>query len=443
MAHSVHVCHRWRHIVFGSPRRLDLRLLCTHGTPVRKNLGCLPAFPIVIHYCRGIPNDVDNIIAALEHPDRIHHLDLKLLGSQLRKVVAVMQVPFPALTHLSLESEDKNAPVLPDEFLGGSAPFIQEITLKGVIFPALPTLLSSSGYLLILELHEIPLDGYISPEVMVACLAALPILHSLIIRFQSPASRPDQIHLPPATRTVVPSLMCFEFKGASEYLEDLVARIDCPELAEVQITYSNQLVDLQAAQLFKFIDRPEDSEMFHFRHAEVIFTRCWVTFQMYESPELVGDEDWGPVRTTMLCQGIDWQVSHISQVLTQPIAILSHVAHLKLVVHFEAEEHCQLEGIEDAEWLDLLRQFSAVQSLHVSPELAGNIALALEDITEEIVAGVLPALDLLCLEDRPVSSVEKFLAVRRLSGRPVTLVDTEEEFDERVDTEEEFERVES
>ena len=34
----VHVCRKWRSVVFGSPRRLNLRLLCTKRTPVREML---------------------------------------------------------------------------------------------------------------------------------------------------------------------------------------------------------------------------------------------------------------------------------------------------------------------------------------------------------------------------------------------------------------------
>ena len=30
------VCRRWRQIIFASPRRLNLLLLCKEGTPVRK-----------------------------------------------------------------------------------------------------------------------------------------------------------------------------------------------------------------------------------------------------------------------------------------------------------------------------------------------------------------------------------------------------------------------
>src|SRR6266702_978015 len=41
----VHICQRWRQIVLESPHRLKLQILCTHRTPVRKNLGIWPAFP--------------------------------------------------------------------------------------------------------------------------------------------------------------------------------------------------------------------------------------------------------------------------------------------------------------------------------------------------------------------------------------------------------------
>ena len=32
----VHVCRRWRCLVFESPRRLNLRLVCAQGTPARQ-----------------------------------------------------------------------------------------------------------------------------------------------------------------------------------------------------------------------------------------------------------------------------------------------------------------------------------------------------------------------------------------------------------------------
>ena len=44
----VHVCRRWRRVVFGSPRRLNLRLVWTPGTPARDMLDVWPSFPLLI-----------------------------------------------------------------------------------------------------------------------------------------------------------------------------------------------------------------------------------------------------------------------------------------------------------------------------------------------------------------------------------------------------------
>ncbi|KAI0295414.1 hypothetical protein B0F90DRAFT_1147789 [Multifurca ochricompacta] len=77
-----HVCRKWRYVIFASPRRLDLRLLCTHGTTVRRTLDCWPALPISIKY-GGVAEptppalkDEDNIIAALEYPARTNRFRL-------------------------------------------------------------------------------------------------------------------------------------------------------------------------------------------------------------------------------------------------------------------------------------------------------------------------------------------------------------------------------
>src|SRR6266481_6481133 len=44
----VHVCRRWRNVVFGSPRRLNLRLFCTAKTPARDTLDVWPTLPLLI-----------------------------------------------------------------------------------------------------------------------------------------------------------------------------------------------------------------------------------------------------------------------------------------------------------------------------------------------------------------------------------------------------------
>jgi hypothetical protein len=82
------------------------------------------------------------------------------------------------------------------------------------------------------------------------------------------------------------------------------------------------------------------------------------------------------------------------------------------------------EDMDDIEWLELLRPFSSVRTPFVSRDFAGHVSHALEDIPEVMASEVLPALEMLCLTDQPVSSVHKFVAARWESGRPVTTVDT-------------------
>ena len=115
----VHVCRRWRQIIFASPLRLNLRIFCTTGTPVRKNLGIWPAIPICINYGDISSDDEDNLMAALEHPDRLSDIRfLNLTESQLGKIAAAMQGPSPILTYLTIISDDGNVPpALPSGFL--------------------------------------------------------------------------------------------------------------------------------------------------------------------------------------------------------------------------------------------------------------------------------------------------------------------------------------
>ena len=75
-----------------------------------------------------------------------------------------------------------------------------------------------------------------------------------------------------------------------------------------------------------------------------------------------------------------------------------------------------------------------MRTLHVSDELAGYVALALEDIAWEIVAEVLLSLDLIYLEGQSASAIEKFVTARRLSDCPVTVVNTKMEFDEKLES---------
>jgi hypothetical protein len=105
----VHVCRRWRSVVFQSPRRLNMRFLCKSA---RDTLDIWPPLPLVIcvvvvdvdDICDAKPPGADNTIAALGHNDRVCQIQLDCLPrSQVGYTDSTaMQKPFPELTDLHL-----------------------------------------------------------------------------------------------------------------------------------------------------------------------------------------------------------------------------------------------------------------------------------------------------------------------------------------------------
>ena len=177
------------------------------------------------------------------------------------------------------------------------------------------------------------------------------------------------------------------------------------------------------AQLSKFIDRSVGSKLTISRRAHVAFENTWVSFDT-RSHRNDPIPDTPTAETIFLCEGIARKVvSHITQFsATLP---LYNLVYLRLEV--EDGWVGPTEGMDDVAWRHLL-QFSAMKTLHVYSKLAGHAVIALEHMD----AGALLSLELIFLAGQPASSVEKFIAIRKFSGRPVTVVDTEREFNERV-----------
>ncbi|KAH9038005.1 hypothetical protein EDB83DRAFT_2524583 [Lactarius deliciosus] len=368
------VCRRWREIILASPLRLDLRLLCTHGTPVEKDLGCWPpTFPIAIDYgYRKEKNltseDEDNVFAALEQRERVRHLALSVTDrALLEEMVTLMQEPFPELRVLAISSQSQYMRVLPDDFLGGSAPRLQEIWLSGIPFPALPTLLASASNLVGLLLDDIPRTSHsISPAAFAACLAVLPRLKLLSIEFRSPPSRTDRTHLPPETRAVLPSLTSFVFTGESAYLEVILARVDAPQVDSVNITYTDRLeFNFQATEFSKFIERSAIKPS-QFGHGEICFEDDDISFCFFRKT----DPDLPTISIQIpLNEPIPEIVVNMIQVLNQTSAILSDVVRLKVTMKCSSP-FWQDDMGDHIRWLKLFRPFTSVKKLHIYEELA-------------------------------------------------------------------------
>ncbi|KAF8483097.1 hypothetical protein F5888DRAFT_1912654 [Russula emetica] len=412
----VHVCRKWRIIALGSPLRLDLRLLCRDTTPVKETLTVWPPLPIII-WPSSHPAQIDNIIVALEHNDRVCQINLlNITNSQLEEVLAAMQQPFPALTELRISwaygQKDETRPVVPESFLGGSAPRLQHLELHGVRFPGLPKLVLSATDLVSLYISNIPHSGYFSPEAIIRCLSTLNRLETLSLESKSPLSRPvrESRRPHPLTRSTFPALTSFWFKGVSEYLEDLVARIDAPLLDNFSIWFFHQLI-FDTPQLAQFVARTPNIQPPV--EARIDFSECYV--------EVTSSRTLSRRFTLAInCRQPDWQLSCLTQVCSSsfPEAFIPTVEHLYICEGF-GQPRWQ-DDIEDSQWLELLHPFTAVKCLYLSQAFASRIAPALQELAGE----VLPSLQNLFLEDLHTSghadeAIGKFVAARRLAGHPI------------------------
>src|SRR6266403_5855809 len=244
--------------------------------------------------------------------------------------MAEMQEPYPALRPLDLNAineADEVSPIDPDSFLGGSAPDLRHLSLRGIPFPGLPKLLSSATHLCTLRLRRIPHPGYISPEAMATCLSALTRLETISLEFQSPRSCPGRgrIHPPPPTRSVLPALTEFNFKGVSEYLDDLVAWIDAPLLERLQMWLSPQLI-FRTPQLAQFIGRTPNFMARDEAH---------VTFYNFQA-KLILPQTNGDLELRISCKQSDWQLSMLAQACSSSLHLISSLEHL-YIHEFEAE----------------------------------------------------------------------------------------------------------
>jgi hypothetical protein len=432
-----HVCRRWRSLVFRSPRRLNLQLYCTPETPAKDTLGVWPALPLLVGGEMTISSGTDNVIAALGQSNHVCGVSLWYLALwQFEKVMAAMQVPFPALKYLRLTSHDETLSAIPDSFLGGSAPRLRYFDFDGIPFPGLPKLLLSAAHLVSLRLFDIPHSGYISPEAMVTLLSVLSSLRKLYLGFQSPQSRPNwqSRSLPPPKRSILPALYEFHFKGVTEYLEELVTRIDTPQLDEIHITFFNQ-IDFDCPRLAQFIDCTPTLRALDEAHVE--FFNSTARVKLRHRTSQFGLDD---LTIAISCGEPDWQLSSIEQVCNFSLHPISTVEDLYIERRY-SQPVWKDDAVEDTLWLELLLPFTAVKNLYLSKEFAPGIAATLEELVGSRITEVLPRLQNIFVEGlEPLGPFQKkigrFVAARQLSDHPIAISDWDKDSDtEDSDTE--------
>jgi hypothetical protein len=358
----------------------------------------------------------ENLIAALEHRDRISEIHIfDELGKSVERLAVAMQKPFPALTSLYFSSFYERPPILPNAILGGPVPCLREFTLEHVTLSSFPEFALKATYLVTLRLLDIPDPGYISfaPGDIATYLAALPKLKSLTIQFLSNPSRHYYITtLPPETPVVLPALEHFRFRGISEYLEDLVSRVSAPLLNQLSIVLFKDII-FDIPELHKFISRAE--KFTPLNHAQLLFddlmSKIVLGSPMHFELELI-------------CEEPGCQLLSMTDVCQSHLPFLSRVVQLDICEDSWLVVGKSNEIMDPSLWLEFFRPFNSVRSLSVSESWEPLVGAALRELTGGRTLEVLPELQNLSLDELGPSgsardTMETFLALRRLSDHPI------------------------
>ena len=416
-----HVCQRWRSLVFASPRRLELRLVYTYKNPVRKTLDFWPDLPIAISFPivsrRLAPEDENNVIVALKHSERICELDLTIAKALWSKSDVSMRAPFPALEHLRLRSQDKiRQLVLPEQFLGGSTPRLRDIHLTSIAFPTLPMHLLSAEALVSLQLEDIPSTGYFSPEQFANGLSVTTRLEILKIHFLPPNSHERNMDALPQSRVILSVLTELEFKGNSEYIEDLVSRIDAPALEQLNLVFFEQLT-FGIPRLSRFIHRTK--ELRSPCHASILLSEEEITITHHSQCR---SSDSGKFYLQISCDELERLLPLLIHVSRQLSDLLSSVERLSIEGFILLSSWLEREEMDPTQWLEFFRPFRGVKRFDVTGALIQSIASALERTTGEMARIVLPALrDLHLIDYQTPTAIEPFIDARQRYGRPVSV----------------------
>ena len=409
----MHICRKWRHVVFVSRQALRLRLFCTYGTPVLKTLDCWPALPIVVEYGGSpalsppAPEDEDNIVAALRRSDRVISIHLTVTLSLLAKLYSI-KGPFSNLEDLVILSLDDVRLTFPSSFRWG--PHLRTFHLTRITFPTLPWLLFSSKDLVDIQLHEVP---YISPESLWNAFSGMTQLRLLSLSFDSLHSLSSACaYLVPWKRVVLPTLTCLKYWGTSKCLDRLVAGVDAPYLEDLEITFFDEIV-YDVTNLRRFIDRIEVQKS-HLQ-ADILFSERSISISLTKSltPSLPSC-----LKLQVTCEPSNEQV----------LSIFRSFSTFFLCVEDLRIEARSLSSTRDGPHrrMEVIRLFRATKQFHIAGDFLIDIVLGLYTLDRRRET-VLPAMEKLCIQGpeshiAPLrTAVVSFMVLRRLSGHPIAV----------------------
>ncbi|KAI0273764.1 hypothetical protein BC834DRAFT_855482 [Gloeopeniophorella convolvens] len=424
-----HVCRGWR-IILDSPSRLDVKLLCTQGKPVKEMLLLSPPLPIIVDYTRDrmSSQEEEGALYALTHSHRVCEVKLRVNLHSFNRLVAAIDAPFPNLKRLELGSEQGYNVRLPPSFLGGRAPpHLHDVSLNGAIPLAAPPWVSPS--IRYFHLHQAwnSMDA-IPPQVLNGIICNMPHLQILNIYLGPPfheTPNKQASTVPIAQWATLAKLEDFEFHGDGSYLDLLVSNLDAPSLTRVSVHLSGRPTS-NVPHATRFISQLKQPQSFE---ASMIVWAAAATIRVPHSP---AHDSSSALVVKIKSRSTGEAIDNMTWLCSQLSHWLSSVRCLSLGPDSDiplAPSTVFIGSSNDLpRWRSLFEYFGNITTLYVNELLARGIADALPKDAEDPAAYLLPQLQEVTLQVKNEGSKQPFLdafdifaMVRRLSGRVVSV----------------------
>jgi hypothetical protein len=164
------------------------------------------------------------------------------------------------------------------------------------------------------------------------------------------------------TRVIIPALTEFKFTGDCGYLDDLVAQIDAPLLANFEIMFADEPF-LWIRHLPQFIDRTEELGSPDFARLQ---------FCRRGGMEMTLQKSRGSLKLTIPRGQYCCEIRLMMQICEQSLLTLSTVKTLRIRKERSAE-------MKHVDWVEFCRPFTAVENIHVCRALRSLVG-ALGDL---------------------------------------------------------------
>ena len=425
----VHVCRRWRHIVFESASHLRLSLVCARGTPVAKMLAHSPPLPITVDHFYEKDDDItledeEGIILALQHRGRVRRIRLMNPIPILQKFIIALNGEFPNLQYLLIWHQRYHDPIIentvnlnfPETF---RAPNLRQLGIENFATPIESPLLTTMADLTALYLGKIPSSAYFHPNALLQLLSLMPQLERLAISFNCYNSSRDierQLSRTPiVTRVTLPNLRYLTFGGTSTYLEVLLPWVTVPLLEKLHVYFFNRMIYF-IPHLRQLISTARN-----IRHkiVTVTFERESLRVLTYPHKE---------ARLSTLCmqlggRHLDWQVVSAAQVCQALKTVFSAVENLTLKYsrHYISSEWNR--QADRTHWIEFLGSFGKVKTLRADYGLVEQVSRALQPGEGESPTELFPELQELLYSSKGSShdAFTLFIDARQKAGHPVTV----------------------